>query len=243
MTPTAPNTPSSRPPFDIEALSALSLGHASGPVHEGTSFYEGRCFCKADVAASSGYGPPPGRCEPLVMSGSGACAELLSALSLGHASGPVHEGTSFYEGRSFRKADVAAFSGYGAPFKPLVMSGRGACAKLLSALSMGHASGPVHEGTSFYEGRCFCKADVAASSGKGAPPGRCEPLVMSGIGACAELLSALSMGRASGPVHEGILLPGGAAICFASSMGQDVPRSRPCSASRARLRSRSGIPS
>ena len=45
--------------------------------------------------------------------------------------------THFYEGRSFRKADVAAFSGYGAPFKPLVMSGRGACAKLLSALSVG----------------------------------------------------------------------------------------------------------
>ena len=29
----------------------------------------------------------------------------------------------------FRKADVAAFSGYGAPFKPLVMSGSGACAE------------------------------------------------------------------------------------------------------------------
>ena len=50
-------------------------------------------FRKADVAASSGYGAPPGRCEPLVMSGSGACAELLSALSMGHALGPVHEGT------------------------------------------------------------------------------------------------------------------------------------------------------
>ena len=34
----------------------------------------------------------------------------------------------------------------------LVMSGRGACAKLLSALSMGHASGPVHEGTSCFQG-------------------------------------------------------------------------------------------
>ena len=32
-------------------------------------FYEGRSFRKADVAASSGYGAPPGRCEPLVMSG------------------------------------------------------------------------------------------------------------------------------------------------------------------------------
>ena len=60
--------------------------------------------------------------------------------------------THFYEGRSFRKADVAAFSGYGAPFKPLVMSGRGACAKLLSALSVGRASGPVHEGTSCFQG-------------------------------------------------------------------------------------------
>ena len=51
-------------------------------------FYEGRCFCKADVAASSGYGAPPGRCEPLVMSRSGACAELLYALVSGPRIGP-----------------------------------------------------------------------------------------------------------------------------------------------------------
>ena len=117
------------------------------------------------------------------------------------------------------------------------------------------------DGKVFYEGRCFCKADVAASSGYGAPPGtallrvrrssrygpppgRCEPLVMSGSGACAELLSALSMGHASGPVHEGTsCFQGGAASYRTSSEGQASCRSRPCSASRARLRSRSGLPS
>ena len=63
-----------------------------------TPFYEGRSFRKADVAASLAR-----RCRlvdagPLVMSGSGACAELLFALSLGRASGPVHEGTSCFQG-------------------------------------------------------------------------------------------------------------------------------------------------
>ena len=57
-----------------------------------------RPFRKADVAASLAR-----RCRlvdagPLVMSGSGACAELLFALSLGRASGPVHEGTSCFQG-------------------------------------------------------------------------------------------------------------------------------------------------
>ncbi len=62
-----------------------------------TSMRDG-LFRKADVAASSGYGALPGRCEPLVMSGSGACAKLLYALSMGHALGPVHEGTSCFQG-------------------------------------------------------------------------------------------------------------------------------------------------
>ena len=52
-----------------------------------THFYEGRCFCKADVAASSGCGAPPGPSRAPCDAGSGACAELLSALSMDHASG------------------------------------------------------------------------------------------------------------------------------------------------------------
>ena len=65
----------------------------------------------------------------------------------------------------------------------------------------------------FYEGRSFRKADVAASLARRCRLVDAGPLVMSGSGACAELLFALSLGRALGPVHEGtILLPGGAAI-------------------------------
>ncbi len=193
-------------------------------------FYEGRSFRKADVAASSGYDaspgpgratrdvrwrspcrassmrdglsarptwrPPPGttpllvRAELLVMSGGGARAELLSALSMDRASGPVHEGTScFYEGRSFRKADVAASSGYDASPGP------------------GRATRDVRW-------RSPCRASsmrdgLSARPTWRPPPGttpllvRAELLVMSGGGARAELLSALSMDRASGPVHEG----------------------------------------
>ena len=61
-------------------------------------FYEGRSFRKADVAASSGCGAPPGASRAPRDAGSGACAELLSALSMDHASGPVHEGTSCFQG-------------------------------------------------------------------------------------------------------------------------------------------------
>ena len=158
------------------------------------------------MAASSGYGPPPGRCEALVMSGSGACAELLSALSLGHASGPVHEGTSCFQGAlpaggrphwDKRYLAVARCSGITCRVQSLRSSRSSRCCSV-SVVAPG-----ARPGSRFYEGRCFCKADVAASSGYGPPPGRCEALVMSGSGACAELLSALSLGHASGPVHEG----------------------------------------
>ena len=52
-------------------------------------FYEGRSFRKADVAASSGCGAPPGASRAPRDAGSGACAELLTCLDVHSA--PRHD--------------------------------------------------------------------------------------------------------------------------------------------------------
>ena len=89
---TSPTSTSPRPPTSARS-------HASSPATAArpASMRDG-LSAKADVAASSACGAPPGRYQPLVMSGRGACAELLSALLVDQASGPVHEGTSCFQG-------------------------------------------------------------------------------------------------------------------------------------------------